>query len=389
MAIQTRTARPKPTADESSARSDRLAAARAAQKSKSEDTVKVVKEEQHVDDTVVIGDKVPVHKGLDVGTNTLISSYIDENGAPVFNIQRDAFFRIIPKSQVNSNYIKISLDKRGSDYIVDADGSFIVIGDDALDLAIERRGVVERPLTDGVISPKNRRSLPIIKLIIKNLLGTAIPGSKVVYSVPGRPVDRDFNVVYHQEILGMYLKDLGYEPIPVNETFAIALSELLDDGLSGLCVSMGAGLANVLVIHEGEIISEFSLARSGDYIDNSVALALDTSPSLVLQEKESGTDLYNPEGEIQDAIVVYYNNVIKYTLENIAYELTNDKKNIPAFIDGVTMVFGGGLTLADGFIRKVEENLAKLDFPMKISNVRLAESPLTAVSRGCLLAANL
>lgn len=334
-------------------------------------------------------EKTLVHKGLDVGTNTLVSSYMDGNGSPVFKTQRDAFFRISPKSKVNSNSIKMSLDKRKADYIVDADGTFIVVGDDALDLAIERRGVTERPLTNGVISPKNRKSLPIIKIIIKNILGTAVPGSKVVYSIPGAPVDKEFDVVYHQEILGMYLKDLGYIPEPINETFAVAISELLDEGLTGMCISFGAGMANVLVIHEGDPILEFSLTRSGDYIDNSVATALDTSPSLVLQEKEAGTDLYNPQGEIQDAIVVYYNNVIKYTLDNIAYELNKKSKQLPVFKDGITLVVAGGLTLANGFVSKIEENLSKIDFPINISKVRVANDPMTTVSHGCLLAANL
>lgn len=376
MSIEIRTARPRPTDGVKAANAEAIATT---------SSVVAPSDENKTVDKV----EAPVHKGLDVGTNTLVSSYMDENGSPVFNMQRDAFFRITPKSNVNSNSIKMSLDKRKADYIVDSDGTYIVVGDDALDLAIERRGITERPLTNGVISPKNRKSLPIIKIIIKNILGNAIPGSKVVYSIPGQPVDKDFDVVYHQEILGMYLKDLGYIPSAINETFAVAISELLDEGLTGLTISFGAGMANVLVIYEGESIIEFALTRSGDYIDNSVATALDTSSALVLQEKESGTDLYNPQGEIQDAIVVYYNNVIKYTLDNIAYELNKSSKKLPVFKDGITMVVAGGLTLADGFVRKIEENLSKMDFPVKISKVKRAADPMTTVSHGCLLAANL
>jgi len=376
MSIETRTARPKPTEEARAAHAKAVASA---------SNVATPSEENKTVDKV----ELPVHKGLDVGTNTLVSSYMDGNGSPVFNMQRDAFFRITPKSKVNSNSIKMSLDKRKADYIIDSDDTYIVVGDDALDLAIERRGVTERPLTNGVISPKNRKSLPILKIIIKNILGNAIPGSKVVYSVPGQPVDKEFNIIYHQEILGMYLKDLGYIPSAINETFAIAISELLDDGLTGLAISFGAGMANVLVIHEGEEVITFALTRSGDYIDNSVATALDMSPSIVLQEKESGTNLYNPQGEIQDAVVVYYNNVIKYTLDNIAYELNKKSKQLPVFKDGITMVVAGGLTLADGFVRKVEENLSKMDFPVKINKVKRAADPTTTVSHGCLLAANL
>lgn len=331
----------------------------------------------------------PIHKGLDVGTNMLVSGYMGADGEPVFKMQRDAFFRLVPKSEVNSNSIKMSLDKRQADYIIDTDGSFIVIGDDALNIAIERRSVAERPLSQGVISPKSKKSLPIIKLIMKNLLGEAVPGSKVVYSVPAAPVDLNFDILYHTEIINQYLGSLGYESQPINEAFAIALSELLDDGLTGITLSMGAGMANCIVIVDGDPVLEFSMTKSGDYIDNSVGRALDISPSLVLQEKEAGTDLYNPKGEIADAIVVYYNNVIKYTLDNIAYELDKNKKKLPVFKDGVPLVVSGGLTLAEGFVKKVEEHLSKVNFPINISEVRRAKNPMTSVSHGCLLAAHL
>jgi len=47
-----------------------------------------------------------IHKGLDVGTNLLIASSMDTEGNPIFKMQRDAFYRLVPKSEVNSNAIK-------------------------------------------------------------------------------------------------------------------------------------------------------------------------------------------------------------------------------------------------------------------------------------------
>lgn len=331
----------------------------------------------------------PQHRGLDVGTNLLVAGRMGEDGSPIFKSQRDCFYRIVPKSEVNKNSIKMSLDKRQASYIVDTDGSFIVVGQDALDIAIERHDKAERPLQKGVISPQNKKSLPMLKLIVKDLLGMATPGSKVVYSVPAAPMDVNFDIIYHTEIMGMYLKELGYDSSPINEAFAIALSELLDDGLSGITISWGAGMVNTVVVHQGDPLVEFSLTRSGDYIDQSVGTALDMSPSLIQQEKEAGIDLYNPQGEIQDAIVVYYSAVIKYTLENIAYELGKRKKDMPIFREEVPLVVSGGLTLADGFVEKAEEVLAGLEFPLKISGIRRASSPMTSVSHGCLLAAHL
>jgi len=330
----------------------------------------------------------PSHKGLDIGTNMLVAGSMDVNGAASFKMQRDAFYRITPKSEVNKNSIHMSLDKRKASYIID-DGTFIVVGEDALEMAIERHDKAERPLQRGVISPQNKKSLPMLKYIIKDLLGEAKPGSKVVYSVPAAPTDTNFDIIYHTEIMGMYLKELGYTSSPINEAFAIALSELLDEGLTGVCLSYGAGMTNCVVIHQGDPLVEFSLTRSGDYIDESVGRALDMSPSLVQQEKESGIDLNNPEGDIQNAISVYYSAVIKYTLENIAYELNKRKKELPIFKEEVPLIVSGGLTLANGFVPKVQDTIEGLDFPLKISTVRRAAEPMTSVAHGCLLAAHL
>jgi hypothetical protein len=346
-----------------------------------------VPEESGVDEQNQSGE--PSHRGLDIGTNMLVSGKMDEDGNANFKMQRDAFYKIIPKSEVNKNSIRMSLDKRQASYIIDQDGSFIVVGEDALDIAIERHDKAERPLQKGVISPQNKSSLPMLKLIIKDLLGVGAPGSKVVYSVPAAPVDVGFDIIYHTEIMGMYLKELGYESAPINEAFAIALSELLNEGLTGVCLSYGAGMTNCCVIHEGDPLVEFSLTRSGDYIDQSVGTALDMSPSMIQQEKEAGINLYEPQGEIQEAISVYYSSVIKYTLENISYELSRRKKDMPIFREDVPLVVSGGLTLADGFVNKVEDVLSNLDFPLKISEVRRTSSPMTSVSHGCLLAAHL
>lgn len=328
-------------------------------------------------------------KGLDLGTNMIVASTLDENGNPVFKMQRDAFYRIKPKTEVNKNSIKLSLDKRGSNYLIDEEGSFIIVGEDALEIAIERNDVAKRPMQRGVVSPKDKASLPMLKLIIESLVGSGQPGDRLIYSVPAKPIDDSFNIVYHTEIMGFYLKQLGFDVSPINEAFAIALSELLDEGLTGIAISFGAGLVNVCVVHEGDPLVEFSINRGGDFIDQSVGTALDTSSSLVQIEKEAGTDLYNPTSKIMEAVSVYYSSVINYTMQNIAFELKQREKEIPLFRSPVPIVVAGGLSMAIGFTKRVEEVLSTITLPVKISGVKLADSPIKTVANGCLLAASI
>jgi hypothetical protein len=304
-------------------------------------------------------------------------------------MQRDAFYRIVPKSEVNRNSIRRALENRKFNFIEDKEGSFIVVGEEALETAIERNDIAKRPLRRGVISPKEKDSLPMLKILIENIIGKAEKGTPLVYSVPAKPIDGDFDIVYHTEMMGLYLGQMGYVAQPINEAFAIALSELLEEGLTGICLSFGAGMVNCAVIHQGDSLVEFSMTKGGDYIDQAVGNALDISPSLVQLEKESGVNLFEPKSKIMEAVSVYYNTVIKYALENITFELNNRKKDLPIFREKVIMVVSGGLTLANGFEEKVSSLLQTVNFPINVSEVRRAVSPMTAVANGCLLASQL
>lgn len=327
-------------------------------------------------------------KGLDIGTNMIVAAEINEDGKAHFKMQRDAFYKIVPKSEVNKNSIRTALKRRGANFIVNG-LDFIVVGEDALEIAIERNDIAKRPLRKGILSPKEKDSLPMLKLIIKNLVGEG-NGDTLIFSVPAKPVDTTFDIVYHTEMMKGYLKEMGYNAMPINEAFAIGLSELLEkEFLTGICLSYGAGMTNVAVLHEGDPLIEFSMARGGDFIDESVGNALDESPSLVQLEKESGVDLMNPSNKITEAVSVYYSSVINYTLEYIVYELNRNRSELPKFRAPVPIIVSGGLSLAKGFIKKVETSLNQLDFPVEISEVRRASNPMTAVANGCLLAAHL
>ena len=327
--------------------------------------------------------------GLDIGTNMLVVGKLNEEGNPVFKMQRDAFYRIVPKSEVNKNSIKNALNKREFNFIEDADGSFIIVGEAALEMAIERNDIAKRPLRRGVISPKEKNSLPMLKLLIENLLGRGDGETSLVYSVPAKPIDGYFDIVYHTEIMGAYLAQMGYKAQPINEAFAIALSELIDEGLIGICLSFGAGMVNVAVIHHGDPLVEFSMTKAGDYIDTAAGQALDISPSLIQLEKESGVDLISPSNKIMEAVSVYYSSVIRYALENIAFELSRRNKELPIFRENVVMVVSGGLTLANGFVQRMNEVLKTMSFPIGIKEIRTAKNPMTSVANGALLASQL
>ena len=323
--------------------------------------------------------------GLDIGTNMLVSAMMNEEGQPVYKRQRDAFFKISPKSEVNSKSIQMSLEGRKANFIIDGK-DFIVVGEDALRMATERNLEARRPMSRGVLSPKEKSSLPMIKLIIKSLVGQGAGDDKLIFSIPAEPIDGDFDIFYHTEMMKAYLKEMGFSAEPLNEGFAIAFSELLDDNLTGMCLSFGAGMVNSVVVYEGDPVIQFSLTKGGDWIDSSVGKALDLNASLVqIEKEEAAIDLLNPKGQIQEAIVVYYNVLINYALNNIVYELK--RANLPSFREPIPIVLSGGLSLVGNFVEKFKAGSDIKKFPFEIKEIRRAKDPMACVAHGCLMAA--
>ena len=325
--------------------------------------------------------------GIDIGTNRLVSASLDKNGDTIFKTERDAFYRISPNGNINRKAIKMSLDKTNSSYLVD-NGDFIVVGEAAIYAALDRNDKTRRPMVSGIISPKDKNNLPILKLLIKNIVGEG-NGEKLCYSVPAKPMDGDFDIDYHKNILEMYFTELGYKPEAINEAFAVGLSELLDDGLTGLNISMGAGLANVCMLSKGQNMLNFSTTKSGDYIDTSVAYALDMSKSLVQVEKECGIDLLAPKNTFEEAVVVYTKVVIKYLVENMNYEFIKNKSKLPIFREPLNIVVSGGLANMINFNKVVAEEVSRVGMPFDIKAVKRAQHPDNCVASGALLAARL
>lgn len=324
--------------------------------------------------------------GLDLGTNMIVSAVMGENGKPVYKRQRDAFFKIRPKSEINKKSIRMALESRKANFIIDND-DFFVVGEDALHMANERNLESRRPMSRGVLSPKEKSSLPMIKLIIKSVIGQGSGDDKLVFSIPAEPIDGNFDIFYHESMLKAYLKEMGFNATSLNEGLAIVFSELLDDNLTGMCLSFGAGMCNLIVAYDGDPVLQFSITKGGDWIDQSVGKALDLSASMVqIEKEESNVDLFKPEGKIQEAIVVYYGVLISYVLDNIIFELERSK--LPLFRNPVPIVVSGGLTLATNFTEKFRMEVEAKEFPFEIKEIRRAKDPMNCVAHGALLAAN-
>ncbi len=327
--------------------------------------------------------------GLDVGTSFIVMSS-EKDGNIEYKDFRDAFYVIKPTTPVATKMIEKGL--AGKVFIKDTDGSFIILGKDAIEKAIERNDNAKRPMSRGVVSAKEKDARRVLSFILKEVVGTASePNEKLVFCVPSQPVDQedeDFDVGYHEDVVKAVLSECGYDARAVNEAEALCYAELSEEDYTGIGISCGAGMTNVCVMLNGEPTVVFSTTKSGDWIDRMTAIATGEKDSVVQAEKEGGqfTIGQHNDNSILSAVSSYYERLIDYTTKQLAFALSNHK-SLPKFKNPLTIVVAGGTSQANGYIEKFTEKLNENNFPLPIKLVRHSSDPLHSVSKGCLIAA--
>lgn len=329
--------------------------------------------------------------GLDVGTSYIVKAQ-DNNGNIEYKDFRDAFYIIKPSSPVATKMIEKGLS--GKVFIKDADGSFILLGKDAIEKAIERNDTAKRPMYRGVVSAKEKDAKRVLAFILQEVVGqSSESGQKLVYCVPAQPVDQedeDFDIGYHEDVIKTILQEVGYDARSINEAEALCYAELGDNDYTGIGISCGAGMTNICVMLNGEPTVVFSTTKSGDWVDRMSAVATGEPDSVIQAEKEAGGfKIGEPnDSPILAAVSAYYERLIDYTIKQLTVALTGHK-SLPKFKDPLNIVIAGGTSQADGYIEQFTKKLSENNFPLPIKEIRHAKDPLHAVAKGCLIASQI
>jgi hypothetical protein len=318
-------------------------------------------------------------KGLDIGTGGICSAYM-EGDEINFRRIRNVFV------ELDLNPVtKMMLKKSNVPTVLSATGKTLAVGDKALELASAFNVLPKRPMKRGVIDPSEISALPVLKVIIKELLGEPEePGEKVFFSVPASPVDQQFDAIYHEGVFGKLLGELGYTGQSINEGLTVIYSELLEENLTGIGISLGAGMANVCCAVMGAPLFSFSVAASGDFIDTSVATALGISSVKAMRAKET-MDLMNPKDQTEEAIGHYTKALHGYVLDNItrAYEALEKKPDIEG---NLKVAVAGGTSMPTGFMELFEKTMKARGGFLADAEVIHAGDPLTSIANGALFA---
>jgi hypothetical protein len=343
------------------------------------------REVDSIDTTKVAPIEKPISKnnvGLDVGTMNLVRAIYNGDSTDIKSF-RNVFLEVDTESLGNLDLSLIS-------HTVLEDKTFF-LSEDAYNFANIFSSEVKRPMKDGVISNKEIDSVDLLTVIIKDLIGLGTPGQVCCYSVPANPIDSNvINITYHENVFKRILDHLGYIPRPINESLAIIYSECSGNNFTGIAISFGAGLTNIAVVFKAIPVIEFSINRAGDWIDTNTSNSIGVVPNKVTSVKEKADfNLSNfnlgkkREKRIREALMYYYKDLLNYTTRLIVSKLDELDIDFPA---EVPIIVSGGTSKAEGFVDSLVPVLADYDFPFDVSEVRVANDPLTAVAEGCLIA---
>ena len=323
----------------------------------------------------------PSALGLDIGTSRIVAA--DGSNGSETRTQLNAFVAV-PSSEMAENVLKhknIVYERNCKNlYVYGNDSDFF-----ASFLNVDAR----RPMRDGLLNPQEEMSQHIMQLIIQRLVPRARKNEMLYYSIPGKGEGVNGKLVYHEAVLKSFLQSLGYNARSINEGQAVVFSELQDENFTGIGISCGGGMCNVSVSFMSMPMITFSIPKGGDYIDRCVAEVMgEKNTTKVRLEKEENLDLSRaPKDDISRALHIYYEDVLQTLIDRLRSELRASGQ-LPKFTRPMPIVLAGGTAKPAGFLQKFESMLnAGGDFPVEISDVRMARNPLTTTAHGCYIAA--
>src|SRR5919112_5299948 len=318
--------------------------------------------------------------GLDIGTSRIVVA--DGPDGERRRSQLNAFVPV-PVSEMAENMLK----QRGMVYEKNSKNLF-VYGNDSDFFASFLDTDARRPMSEGLVNPREEHSQQMIQSIIRMLVPRARRSEVLCFSVPGRG-DGVGSLVYHEAVLKNFLQSLGYNAKPLNEGQAVVFSELQDENFTGIGISFGGGMCNVSVSFMSMPMITFSVPKGGDYIDRNVAEVMgESNTTKVRLFKEEKLDLSRaPKDEMMSAFHIFYDDLMKTLIDRLRSEFSRSSQ-LPKLDRPLSVVLAGGTTKPTGFLQKFEGMLrAEADFPIDISSVRMAKDPLTTTAHGCYIAA--
>ncbi len=317
--------------------------------------------------------------GLDVGTSRIVVARRAEQDIH-YESQLNAFVAI-PHSKMTEGV----LDREKIPHTA-LPSEIVVHGNESENFAGLLNAEMRRTMSQGVLAAQEPESLRMIREILTSMLGSGKhDGEKLCFTVPAAPLGAEGSLTYHEATLRQILTDLGYQPTSLNEGLAVIYGELEESNYTGVGISCGGGLCNVSLAYLSVPVLSFSIPKAGDFIDSSAASVTGERANSIRLAKENSFHFNGFFADkVHQVIGVYYDDMIRSLVSALKEGLAR-AKNLPTFNRPMPMVLSGGTALPPGFRERFEKPLTEQDFPLKISDIRLAQNPLHSTAKGALI----
>lgn len=345
-------------------------------------------------------------KSLDVGTMFLVKGELDiATDEPEFTVERNCFLQSATTEDTEDTLTENnwSYAKHDKDYYILGEDAIklknlLTVGSKDQGIVTTKVGELRRPMRHGILNTgEEKLSVAIIQKLIANLLGKpAFEGETLCFCAPGDPVDRNLSVVFHRTMITNFLKSLGYKVECIPEALAIIFSQRpvasdpTESGgeapFSGISFSFGAGMANICFAWKKMPLINFSVAQSGDWIDEESAKVAGVDVSAITRFKETKFNLNEVDySDMRQAgLDIFYQNMVEHALNNFAEKFNQLDNQIDTPLE---IVIAGGTASVPGFLEKFKSVVDGLELPFEVKTIRMAENPFYAVAHGCLVKA--
>ncbi len=328
--------------------------------------------------------------GVDVGTSNIVCTRQTESGTFVNKFHRDMLF------QLEANDESEDLLKRGDYLCVKTKDKYYIVGEDALKLAnaIGKSEDIVRPMQQGILNPNLSTSSELLFFILKVLCGDPIiEKENLRFSIPANPIDKNLDNRFHQMVLNNFFNKLGYDAKPIHEGMALAYdcapiikNEDEEIPLSGMSMSFGGGMINCSILYKGLELDSFSITSSGDAIDTNTSNVTGIPLANVIKIKEKKLDLNKVDmsDRAQSALSIYYDEMIERVVKSIGKKFRDKKSEMEGKIE---IVVGGGTSICNGFITRLEDGFKKFPIPFDLLRIRHSKTPFYSVAQGTCIRA--
>jgi actin-like ATPase involved in cell morphogenesis len=320
--------------------------------------------------------------GIDVGTSKVVVTR--RGGKDVATTAQLNAFIPVPYSPVTERTIQQQQDIH---YFRDGD-EIVIFGSATERFANMFNAETRRPMSDGLLNPKEKQAWPVLEAILQGLVPKPRSSSEVLaFSVPAAIAGHEAQLTYHEASLRQFFQGMGYRAMAINEGLAVIFSELEDHNFTGIGVSCGGGMCNATLAFLSIPSIMVSIPKAGDFIDRSVGEAVGEQSTRVKVIKEESLDLSkSPKDKMEKALHIYYEDVVESLVETLRRAISRAEK-LPRTERALPIVLAGGTAKPRGFRELFERTLRAHRFPVEVSEVRMASDPLTATARGAHIAA--